>query len=122
MNAFQGYSPGMADVVEFVGGMRWRSWNATRPLVRLRVSPDGVTASPRFDQLPFTREVTLAWSEIRVVERVRGVIPFIGNGIGFWSDRGRLIFWASPEDSQKIADLARQQLGSRVRGGRRFVL
>jgi hypothetical protein len=106
---------------EFVGGMRWHFWNTTRPLARLEVSADGVSATSSFLG---RREVALAWNEIVAVEPVRGLIPVLGNGgTAFRSGRGTLIFWASATDSAKIAELAERHLGDRVRsGGRRLVL
>lgn len=98
----------------FVGGMRWRGSNATRPFAELRVEDEGVCLRLRSRVL---RQVVgrwlpttwILWSEIQEVRRIRGGMPLPGNaGLQFvraGGDAGRLVFWCTNQTGDRVAEL-----------------
>jgi len=97
----------------FVGGMRWRGSNATRPFAELRLEDGGVCLRLRSRVLRLVvgrwlPSTSIPWSEIQEVRRIRGGVPLPGNaGLQFMragGDTTRLVFWCAKQTRDRAAE------------------
>jgi hypothetical protein len=111
---------------EYVGGVRWRHINATWPLARLAVSPEGLTVGPSsitFRRLLLLLRVPildLSWAEVDSVEEVRGGMP-MSSGVSFIIHGKKLIWWCKSSGTAKalIEEVSRYVPEKVVRHARR---
>jgi len=88
---------------EYVGGVRWRHINATWPLARLTISPDGLAIRPsslrlrRFLILLKFPILDVRWTEVDRVEERRGLLP-MSFGVSFVIGGKDLIWWCRKSD------------------------
>src|SRR2546428_11957200 len=110
--------PSSGDQVSaYLGGVRWRKWNATWPFARLVIDPAGVTVRPSLRGLRFLGVPTLGlhWSEVEAVEQVRGALPLPQNaGVSFIIKGKRLVFWCSASVAAAIIEEAGQYVPEKV--------
>jgi hypothetical protein len=85
----------------FTGGYRRGWYNATWPLVKLTVGPEGIRLRPSHRLLlPLgVRRLDFSWAEIDRVEPVEGALP-LSCGIQFGNPGKRLIWWCLSADAR----------------------
>lgn len=101
----------------YIGGVRWRFWNASWPFARLEVEPDrlhiGATLSALKRVVP---DLSFQWNDLERVERVRGILPSKRNaGVSFTLKSGRAaIFWCTADAATAVLNEVAQRVSADV--------
>jgi hypothetical protein len=105
----------------YVGGLRWRGWNWTKPLATLTITDTGIVARTRFSFMK-RLQTSWSWAQDHRVQPVRGAIPIPSNvGVAFYGP-GRLVFWSSVGDRDRIIeDVRRRSPSTQVLAARVWV-